>query len=150
MTTWTHEKLSVSGADASHVVAGTRGVEEGSQHLFFSGSDAKIHELAWTGRGERRKRPLAGGGGQLASHAVASEDTQHVFHLSDRHVWEIYWTGGQAPSHGDLMPDVMDDLLKADGGLASHVTPDGTQHVFYTTQLGHAPRPTSPRMARST
>jgi hypothetical protein len=143
MTTWHHGKLPVPGGGpvfgvmTSHIVANTQGVEEGSQHVFYGAPDGNIYELAWKGGEAPRTRALAGGGGALASHAVASEDTQHVFHLASTHIWEIWWAGGGAPNHGDLMPDVTDPLLVAQGGPVSHVTPDGTQHVFYTTILGH-------------
>jgi hypothetical protein len=130
------------GSSASHVFDA-----EGTQHVFYramlGGSDHPregLIEIWWRGGDVPRWGDLfASLGGDarvslppLASHVVDAEGTQHVFYEgSARHIFELWWQGGDVARAGDL--GIQSGQAKlAGGGLTSHVfSAEGTQHVFF-------------------
>jgi hypothetical protein len=121
-----------AGDPASHVFDA-----EGTQHVFYRSSGGHVMELWW--RGGQAAQPSditerSGTGflaaGNLASHVVAVEGTQHVFFRStEGHVVELGWGIGQRPQPEDLTG--RSGVPLAAGDPVSHVASDGTQHVFY-------------------
>jgi hypothetical protein len=140
---------------ASHVF-----VEEGTQHVFFTASgqingvpaDGHIGEFWWRGSDNAQVVDLterAGGApapepeqaSRLASHVVEGEHTpersQHVFYHSGRDIFELRWGTDAATTLRNLTASSAGENEPAAGPPASHVDPDGTQHVFYVADNAH-------------
>jgi hypothetical protein len=141
------------GPLASHVFVG-----EGTQHVFTTVSgeidgvpvDGHVCEFFWRGGEPARVVDLtmrAGGaptpnpGTQLASHVVegpyTAERSQHVFYLAGREIFELSWGADAATTVRGLIGSASGERGAAAHPPASHVDPDGTQHLFYAATDGH-------------
>jgi hypothetical protein len=146
VTTWQNDRLHPAGGGPNLGVLTSHVFEaEGTQHVFYQGGDQHIYELWWPGGGSVNSRDLTSksgapiGLGPQTSHVFDAEGTQHVFYQSsDKHINELWWTGEEDPSFGDLTLLSGAPLAPLTANvLTSHVfNAEGTQHVFYVADFG--------------
>ena len=78
---------------------------------------------------------------KLVSHVVEGpytrERSQHVFYLSGREIFELRWGTDAVTTARGLIGHSSGDKGAAAHPPATHVDPDGTQHLFYAATDGH-------------
>lgn len=124
----------------------------GTQHLFYLGTDAHVHELLSDGRSWRSNDLSAAAGAPirpamsarmmspLTSHYGAENRRENVFYIgSEGHVHEL-WSDGHGWHSSDLSQaagDADEPTLRPMSPLTSYGWPeDGTEHVFYVGASG--------------
>jgi hypothetical protein len=141
------------GPLASHVF-----VAQGTQHVFTTVSGdidgvpvgGHVCEFLWGGSEpvqvvdltmRAAGAPTPNSGTQLASHVVegpfTAERSQHVFYLAGREIFELRWGADKVTTFRGLIGSASGERGAAAHAPATHVDPDGTQHLFYAATDGH-------------
>jgi hypothetical protein len=115
-----------------------------TQHVFYTGVDAHVHELWWRSGGAWQHRDLTAitgapngvTGDTPTAYVCGFQETKHLDIVgSDGHIHEFWWDNG-GWHHNDLTADAGAPLA---GGPPSGYSFDfeGTQHVDYPGTDGH-------------
>jgi hypothetical protein len=114
---------------------------QGTQHVFYLGSNGHVCELCWDSMGWHFNDVTAATGApgpssELCAYVFNAQGTQHVDYLDKSgHIWEL-WRDSSGWHSGDL--------TNATGAAAAATAPigymfdsQGTQHVDYVDKNGH-------------
>jgi hypothetical protein len=151
---WSHKDLmqepGIAGAsNAGGDPAGYTWDVDSTQHVIYRGTDGHIHELWFSlgggwGHNDLMQEPAVVGTpnavGDPAGYTWDVDKTQHVvYHGTDGHIHELWFSLGGGWSHSDLMqqPGVT-GASNAVGDPAGYTWDvDSTQHVVYRGTDGH-------------
>jgi hypothetical protein len=113
---------------------------QGSQHVFYTGSEGNVHELLWDTTGWHHNYLTTNGlsrgpsQGPLAAYVSNAQGTLQVIYIdnSDSHVHLLWCSGNGIWNPVDLTQESQAPVVwNGVGGLTGYATAEGTQHVAY-------------------
>ena len=145
---WKYSNLTIeSGGNAPNAVGHLTGhivTEQDSQHIFYRGEDAHIHQLwsnslnQWKYSDLTLETNSSNASGSPLSYYFPNQRSQHVFYRgTDNHVHQLFWTKGEGWRRNDITQKSGDAPL-ADSDLTGYVfSYQQSQHVFYRGTDNH-------------